>query len=58
MQDNQQVVFLTDGGGDVRDLPRYLNPQAGHCLDWFHIALRLTVLRQMTRFPAAPGRRR
>ena len=28
MQDNQQVVFLTDGGEDVRDIPRYLNPQA------------------------------
>jgi len=49
MQDNQQVVFLTDGGEDVRDLPRYLNPQAGHYLDWFHITMRLTVLRQMTR---------
>ncbi len=49
MQDNQQVVFLTDGGEDVRDLPRYLNPQAEHYLDWFHITMRLTVLRQMTR---------
>ncbi len=49
MQDNQQVVFLTDGGEDVRDIPRYLNPQAEHYLDWFHITMRLTVLRQMTR---------
>lgn len=49
MQDNQQVTFLTDGGEDVRPLPEYLNPQATHLLDWFHITMRLTVLRQMTR---------
>ena len=30
MQANQQVTFLTDGGEDIRDLPRYLNPQAEH----------------------------
>jgi hypothetical protein len=54
MQDNQQVVFLTDGGEDVRDLPRYLNPQAEHYLDWFHITMRLTVLRQMTRSLPTP----
>ena len=56
MQDNQQVVFLTDGGEDVRDLPRYLNPQAEHYLDWFHITMRLTVLRQMTKsLPPRPA---
>ena len=56
MQDNQQVVFLTDGGEDIRDLPRYLNPQAEHYLDWFHITMRLTVLRQMTRsLPQPPA---
>lgn len=55
MQDNQQVVFLTDGGEDIRDVPRYINPQA----DWFHITMRLTVLRQMTRsLPAARPLRR
>ena len=46
MQDNQQITFLTDGGDDVRNLPLYLNPQAEHLLDWFHITMRLTVLRQ------------
>jgi hypothetical protein len=54
MQDNQQVVFLTDGGEDIRDIPRYLNPQAEHYIDWFHITMRLTVLRQMTRSLPAP----
>ena len=34
MQDNQQAVFLTDGGEDIRELPRYLNPQAEQNLDW------------------------
>jgi hypothetical protein len=57
MQDNQQVVFLTDGGEDIRDVPRYLNPQAEHYIDWFHITMRLTVLRQMTRsLPCPPDR--
>lgn len=50
MQDNQQkVTFFTDGGDDIRELPRYLNPEAEHFLDWFHITMRLIVLRQMTR---------
>ncbi len=57
MQDNQQVVFLTDGGEDIRDIPRYLNPQAEHYLDWFHITMRLTVLRQMTRSLPTPDAR-
>jgi hypothetical protein len=46
MQPNQQVTFVTDGGEDVRDLPLYLNPQAEHLLDWFHVTMRLTVLGQ------------
>jgi hypothetical protein len=49
MQLNQQVTFLTDGGEDVRDLPRYLNPQAEHLLDWFHVTMRLTVLGQLAK---------
>ena len=46
---NQQVTFVTDGGDDVRDLPLYLNPQAEHLLDWFHITMRLTVMNQMAK---------
>src|SRR5438270_11677709 len=49
MQMNQQVTFLTDGGEDVRDLPLYLNPQAEHLIAWFHVAMRLTVMSQMTK---------
>ena len=43
---NQQITFLSDGGDTVRDLQLYLNPYAEHLLDWFHLAIRLTVLQQ------------
>src|SRR5664280_290178 len=55
---NQQVTFLTDGADDVRDLPLYLNPQAEHLLDWFHVTMRLTVLPSSPRACAHPHRRR
>lgn len=47
MQMNQQITFLSDGGDTVRELQYYLNPQSEHLLDWFHITMRLTVIRQM-----------
>lgn len=46
MNPNQLVTFLSDGGETVRNLPAYLNPQAEHLLDWFHITMRLTVMGQ------------
>jgi hypothetical protein len=46
LQMNQAITFLSDGGDNVRDLQRYLSPLAEHLLDWFHITMRLTVLRQ------------
>lgn len=49
MQMNQQVIFLSDGGDDVRNLQLYLNPFAEHVLDWFHITMRLTVLGQFAK---------
>jgi hypothetical protein len=49
MQLNQQMTFLTDGGESVRDLQEFLNPEAEHWLDWFHITMRLTVLGQYTK---------
>jgi hypothetical protein len=39
-------LTLSDGGDTVRNLPRYLNPEAEHLLDWFHVTMRLTVLNQ------------
>jgi len=46
MQLNQQIVFFSDGGDTVRNLQLYLNPEAEHLLDWFHVTMRLTVLKQ------------
>jgi hypothetical protein len=46
MQEYQQVVFLSDGGENVRNLQFYSNPQAEHLLDWFHVTMRLTVMTQ------------
>jgi hypothetical protein len=46
LQMNQQLTFLSDGGDTVRDLQLYLSPEAEHLLDWFHLAMRLTVLQQ------------
>ena len=46
LQMNQQVDFLSDGGEDVRSVQLYLNPEAEHLLDWFHVTMRLTVLVQ------------
>jgi hypothetical protein len=43
---NQQITFLSDGGDTLRDLQLYLNPQAEHLLDWFHVTMRLTVMQQ------------
>jgi len=46
LQMNQQLTFLSDGGDTVRDLQLYLSPEAEHLLDWFHVAMRLTVLQR------------
>ncbi len=49
LQANQDVTFLTDGGEEVRALTELVTPEAEHVLDWFHIAMRLTVLEQYAR---------
>ena len=56
MQANQQVTFLTDGGEDIRDLPCYLNAQAEHLLDWFHLTMRVTVMANMAKSLPPPRR--
>ncbi len=57
MAPNQQVVFITDGADDVRDLPLYLNPRSEHLLDWFHVTMRITVLGQLAKGLRAPPSR-
>ena len=49
LQANQGVTFLTDGGEEVRSLTERVTPTSEHVLDWFHIAMRLTVLEQYAR---------
>ena len=49
MQMNQAITFLSDGGDDVRELQYYLNPQAEHILDWFHVTMKITAMRQITK---------
>jgi hypothetical protein len=46
MQMNQEVYFMSDGEEAVRQVQLYLNPQAEHILDWFHITMRITGLGQ------------
>ena len=49
MQENQQVVFMSDGGENMRRVQEYLHPFSEHLIDWFHITMRLTVLQQQTK---------
>ena len=46
---NQEITFMSDGGESVRDLQLYMRPNADHVLDYFHVAMRVTVLQQMAR---------
>jgi hypothetical protein len=46
MQMNQQVMFFSDRGSDVREVQQYLNPEAEHYLDWFHLTMQITVMGQ------------
>lgn len=46
LQENQPVTFLTDGGDTVQNMALYMAPASEHLLDWFHITMRITVMRQ------------
>lgn len=49
LQMNQAITFLSDGGDNVRDLQLYFSPQAEHLLDWFHVTMLLTVMKQLAK---------
>jgi hypothetical protein len=49
LQANQDVIFLTDGGEEIRALTELITPRSEHVLDWFHITMRVTVLEQYAR---------
>ena len=46
LQMNQDITFLSDGGDTVRNLQTLISPQSEHLLDWFHITMKITVMRQ------------
>ncbi len=46
---NQQITFLSDGADNVRELQCMMYPESEHILDWFHIAMRITVLNQFAK---------
>ncbi len=46
---NQQITFLSDGGDTVRELQYYMSPWAEHILDWFHVTMRITTMKQMAK---------
>ena len=37
------------GGADVREVQFHLNPEAEHWLDWFHITMRITAMKNMAK---------
>jgi hypothetical protein len=46
-QMNQDITFLTDGGDSLRRMVSNMSPCSEYHLDWFHIAMRFTVLGQL-----------
>jgi len=51
LQLNQEVVFLSDGAANLRQLQESITPNSIHILDWFHsggapLTMRFTVLQQ------------
>ncbi len=53
----KEVVFMSDGGEDVRQVQTYLHPGSEHWIDWFHITMRTTVLQQRTKSLQGEGNR-
>ena len=45
----QSIRFVSDGGDTVRNLQQHLHAEGEHWLDWFHITMRITVMRQMAK---------
>jgi len=51
LDQRQTVRFISDGGDTVRNLQRYLHAEVEHVLDWFHLTMRITVMRHRGRPP-------
>ena len=46
IKETDGVCFMSDGGESLKNLQTYINPNAKHILEWFHITMKITVLRQ------------
>src|SRR3546814_7744350 len=46
---DREITFMSDGGRNVRNLQWDMRPNAEHVLDYFHIAMRVTVVQQVAR---------
>ena len=46
VQANQDITLVTGGGEEVRLLAELIAPASEHVLDWFHITMHITFLRQ------------
>ena len=47
---------MTVHPSDVREVQQYLSPESEHYLDWFHLTMRITVMKQMAKgLPIGPG---
>ena len=49
LQMNQGITFLSDGGDTVQNLQSHISLNSEHILDWFHIIMRITVMKQMAK---------
>jgi len=47
IQANHPIVFLSDGGDSVRNLQKNMSPHSEHILDWFHVTMRMTVMKNL-----------
>ena len=43
------VLWLNQRGDPVRNLQAYLHPSSEHALDWFHVTMRCTVMKQQNK---------
>lgn len=46
IKETDGVCFMSDGGESLKNLQTHINPNAKHILEWFHITMKITVLKQ------------
>lgn len=53
---NHEVTFMSGGAKNLPDLQLCMRPNSEHVLDYFHIAMRITVMQQIARGLPPPHR--